>query len=491
MSFESEIALRYLRAKRRNSLLSLISVLAVGGVGLGVAALIVVLAVLAGFESNLKNKLLGLTAHVTIYKGSGAITEWREALNKIKNVPGVVSAMAFVSGQVMISSPTASNGVAFMGLEPEAAVESGFFNSLNASPHAVQNLTQRPMVTPWPVPEDDFNSLTLEGEVNSSSDNTAGFSQPNGSSEFNGPDSQAGLPEVPDSQEGPVSNDSQELSLSEVEPAHNPAEPQRPLIIGRELALILGVETLSQVRVVSPFGRVTPLGNRAPLSRTFTVAGTFRVNYFDYDSKVVYTTIEEAQRLLGMNPDEVSLIEVNCQDIYKADEVKWEILTALGDNGYWARDWMQMNMSLFSALKLEQTAMFVILTLIILVAAFNIASTLIMMVTEKTRDIAILKAMGASGSLVRKIFTIQGLMVGAAGTLGGLAVGVTLCVLLKKYEFISLPPEIYLMNTLPVEMRFYQVAATAAVSMLISYLATLYPSAQAAKLDPVEALRYE
>jgi lipoprotein-releasing system permease protein len=189
--------------------------------------------------------------------------------------------------------------------------------------------------------------------------------------------------------------------------------------------------------------------------------------------------------------DSVSIIEIMVDDIYKANEIRQEILLTIGSYEYWGRDWMQMNMSLFSALKLEQTAMFVILTLIILVAAFNIASTLVMMVTEKTRDIAILKAMGATGSQIRKIFTIQGLIVGAIGTFGGFVIGLVLCLLLKKYEFISLPPEVYLMSTLPVEIRPLQILTIILVSLLISFLATIYPASQAAKLDPVEAIRYE
>jgi len=413
LSLEKTIAFRYMRAKRQKNFISLITVISILGVGLGVAALIVVLAVLAGFESNLKEKFLGITAHVVIANINGGIRDWPEVVERIKTVPGVKSAEPFVYGQVLGTGPRGPSGMMIKGIDPELAAQDGQLSKVGLTARALDLLR-------------DPTDLT---------------------------------------------------------------DP--PIILGRDLSSQLNVYLYDQLKVISPFGRVTPLGARAPLTSAYQVAGTFYSGVYEYDSNMAYMTLAEAQKLMGMD-DEASTIEVMVEDIYQAGKIREDILDLMGPEDYWwGHDWMQRNVQLFAALKLEQTAMFVVLTLIIVVAAFNIISTLIMMVMEKTRDIAILKSMGATRQQIRRIFTIQGLTVGIIGTVGGLTTGLLLCLALKKYKFIELPMEIYMMDSLPVEVRLIHILLTVAVSLAISYLATIYPAKQAAGLDPVEALRYE
>jgi lipoprotein-releasing system permease protein len=260
------------------------------------------------------------------------------------------------------------------------------------------------------------------------------------------------------------------------------------IIIGRELLRNLGLFVGDIVEMVSPASEAGPLG-MIPKMKKFRVAGYFEAGMYEYDSSLAFINIHDAQSFFKYDTA-VTGIEVKTDDIYNAAAVADDIVRELG-LPYYAKDWMQMNMSLFSALKLEKIVMFVILALIILVASFNIVSNLIMTVIEKGREIAIMKAMGATRKVIMSIFMLHGLIIGLAGTVTGLIGGYALCELLKTYKFITLPGDVYYLNYLPVRMSLPDFVMVSAAAVLISFLATVYPSWQAAKLDPVESLRYE
>ncbi|MFW6126817.1 MAG: lipoprotein-releasing ABC transporter permease subunit [Thermodesulfobacteriota bacterium] len=261
-----------------------------------------------------------------------------------------------------------------------------------------------------------------------------------------------------------------------------------PAAVGNELARRLNLQVGDFFNLFIPRGALTPMG-QLPRLRLFRVAAIFHSGMYEFDNSLVYVSLPALQEMLGFG-DRVTGLEVTVDDIYAAQEIAQAVVARLGPE-YYARDWIQMNYSLFSALKLEKIAMFVILTLIILVAAFGIASTLFMMVMKKTKEIAILKSMGATRQSIMKIFVMDGLLIGFIGTALGLVLGIILCALLQRYEFIHLPRDIYLISTLPVKIQALDVAMIVGAAMLISFLATLYPSWQASRLDPVEAIRYE
>lgn len=261
------------------------------------------------------------------------------------------------------------------------------------------------------------------------------------------------------------------------------------LILGKELSRNLGAFLGDRLKLLSPSGTMTPMG-LAPKIKVFEVVGIFDSGMYEFDSNLAYISLKGAQDFFNLG-ERVTGIDVKIDDIYKAEMVADDIAESLA-MPYFARDWMQMNRNLFSALKLEKIAMFIILILIIFVAAFNIIGTLIMIVIEKSREIAILKSMGANNKGIMKIFMTQGLIIGLAGTILGIGSGYLVCYLLKTYKFITLPSDIYYgLSHLPVKMKPFDFLIVSASALGISLLATLYPSWQAAKLDPIEPLRYE
>jgi lipoprotein-releasing system permease protein len=419
MSYELFIALRYLRAKRKSAFISIITFISTSGVALGVMALIIVLAVMTGFEEDLKEKILGTNAHIVVLKSSGPMQDYQGVMGKLKNIPGVVAATPFIYSQVMLSSGKNVSGVVLRGMDP-------------ASDAKVTN----------------FQKSLVEGKL-------------------------AGL-----------------------EPGRTAGGGEPGIIIGKELARNLNLALGDKVSVISPLGTLTPMG-MIPKMKPFRVVGLFNTGMFEYDSTLAYVGIAEAQAFLSLG-DAVTGIQLRVNDVYQTGVISKAINRDLGFP-YYARDWMQMNKNILFALKTEKMVMFIILTLIVLVAAFGIASTLFMVVMEKTKDIAILKSMGGTGVSVMKIFVLEGLFVGVVGTafgvLGGLCIAlnletiVTVVQNLTGLQFFS--KDVYYLDHFPSRVIPADVALISITAVLISFAATLYPSWQASRLPPAQALRYE
>lgn len=409
MRFEWFVCLRYLKAKRKQSFISLISLISVAGVMVGVMALIVVLAVMTGFTSEFRDKILGINSHVVVQDLGGTLPDYRTTAATIAKIPGVVGVTPYIYSQAMLTGGAGGTGAVLRGLDPASATSVL-----------------------------DLNRHMVRGTIDA----------------LNPANGNQGLPGI---------------------------------ILGKELANQLQVMVGDRVKLLSAAGPLTPMGV-LPKIKVCRVVGIFDTGMYEYDSSLAYVSLATAQDFFNLG-DAVHGLEVKVADIDTAAEIARRIERVLGP-GYLAKDWMRMNRNIFSALKLEKTALSVIMTLVVLVAAFNIVSTLIMVVMEKTKDIAILKSMGATSGSIMRIFMYEGLVIGFTGTILGIAGGLTLCEILSRYHFIKLP-DVYPVSTLPVKVLPFDVALIALSAVLITFLATLYPSYQAAKIDPAVALRYE
>jgi lipoprotein-releasing system permease protein len=433
MRFELFIASRYLRAKRRQAVIGVITGISIAGVAAGVASLVVALAINNGFRQDLQDRLLGSTSHINLLRiQSDGISDWRPLMDRLSKEPHIVAAAPAIYEQVLISRGPRARGAVLKGMLP----------------------SEERKVS-------DLLSTVKTGSADALDSQNAG--------------------------EGARATQTSQ-SPTDLQGVENRIAAMPPIILGKDMADELGAPVGAIVLVTSPQGELTPFG-MVPKYDRFRVVGIFDSGFFDYDSSWAFIRLSDAQQLFGLG-DLVSVLEFKVDDIYKADQISKEIEQAAG-KGFMTTNWMEQNKPLFRALRLERLVTFITIGLIVFVAALNILISLTMMVMEKTRDIAVLISMGTRKSQVRRIFIAQGVLIGVVGTAIGLVLGYALSFVGGHYHLLSLAPEVYSIDYVPFAPRAMDGVLVALVAIGISLVATVYPSWSAARILPAEALRYE
>ncbi|HTS38555.1 MAG TPA: FtsX-like permease family protein [Candidatus Solibacter sp.] len=451
MRFELFIASRYLRAKRRQAFIGIITGISIAGVAAGVASLVIALAINNGFRQDLQQRLLGSTSHISLQRvADDGINDWPPLLDRLSKQPHVLAAAPAIFEQVLISRGPRARGAVLKGMIPryERRVGDLLTTVKQGSADALED-------------KDEKNVARASSPAQAGSSTDAG--------------------ELPASTQTNSSPDS--LSGVQQRVAEMP-----PIVLGKDMADTLGATIGSVVLVTSPQGELTPFG-MVPKYNRFRVVGIFNSGFYDYDSSWAFARLSDAQRLFGLG-DLISVIEFKIDDIFKADQITQQLEEAAG-KGFMATNYLEQNKALFHALRLERLVTFITIGLIVFVAALNILISLIMMVMEKTKDIAVLMSMGTRRSQVRNVFIAQGVLIGVIGTAIGLLLGFAISYAGGHYHIISLSPEVYSIDYVPFAPRLIDGVIVALVAVGVSFVATLYPSWSASRILPAEALRYE
>jgi len=419
VKFELFVATRYLRAKRRQAVIGVITIISVIGVTAGVASLVIALSINAGFQKDLQDQLLGSQSHINLVRvQNDGIEDWQALMERLAKQPRVTGVAPAMYGQVMASRAARASGALVKGVIPKY--------------------------------ENRVSELLKSIKFGSA----------------------AALEPCADTDE-----------------ACKAGKTIPPIVLGKDLAETIGATVGSTIMIISPQGELSPIG-MMPKYQQFKVTGIFRSGFYNYDSAWAFIRLSDAQRLFSLPDTVISVIEFKIDDLYKAEEVGNALEKAAGP-GFVAKSWMDENRALFKALRLERVVTFLTIGLIIFVAALNILISLIMMVMEKTKDVAVLISMGAKRRQIRGIFMFQGVLIGVIGTIAGLILGYGVAIAGAKYHFVTLSAEVYSIDYLPFAPRVIDGLLIAAVALLISFVATLYPSWSAARVLPAEALRYE